>query len=210
MLHFNTLKYSVLIAMGLAAFVGFPYYYQQNQLNKDRADQIANYALIARDSAIIYKNKYDQAVTQVEAARLDNASLGKLREDLEDITSQFEGINKRLNNVESLSKVTLSAVTNLKGDLADTVIVKDSVKVDAYKFSLGDKYYSVTGIAIPSLKTIELTPSFNADISTAAFWKRKHRFFGIRFGKKEYTAQITSDNPYVKFSNYKFVLKKWK
>jgi len=205
----NSFKWIVLIATALAAFIGFPYYYQQNQINKDRVNQVTQYALIVRDSAIVYKNKYDNAVVQVETARLDNVTMSKLREDLKDITSRFDGVNKRLNNVESLSKTTLSAVTTLEGNLQDTVVVRDSVKIAAYKFSLGDQYYKVTGIATPALKRVTITPSFKANIYAITKWKRKHKVLGIRFGIKEYKSEITSDNPYLEFTDHKIVVKKW-
>lgn len=205
----NAFKWVVLAAMALAAFVGFPYYYQQNQINKDRVNQVTQYALIVRDSAIVYKNQYGNAVVQIEAARLDNVTMSKLREDLKEITSRFDGVNKRLNNVESLSKTTLVAVTTLEGEMQDTVVVKDSVQINAYKFSLGDKYYQVEGLAIPALKQVTVTPSFSATTYSITYWKRKHRVLGIRFGKKQYKSEITSDNPYLKFSDHKVVIKKW-
>jgi len=206
--HLQTLKWAIGIAIVLAALVGFPYYYKQNQLNKARLNEVVDYALIARDSAIVYKNKYNQAVTQVEASRLDKETIGKLRGDLEEITSRFDGINKKLNNVEQLSKATINAVAEFKGELADTVIVKDSIDRPAYKFEVGDQYFHVEGLAIPSLKQVTIKPTFAAEIYAATYWKRKHKFLGIRFGKKEYRSEITSDNPYLTIPKYKVVTKK--
>lgn len=206
--YFKVLQTILLIAVGLAAFVGFPYYYKQNQLNKDRVDQVTRYALIDRDSAIIYKNKYEQAVYQVETARLDKQTIKALREDLQEITSRFDGVNKRLNNVESLSKVTISAVASLQGTSQDTVLVRDSVAVAAFQFEAFDPHFRVEGVVIPTLKKVEVTPTFSANVYAVTYWKRKHKFLGMRFGKKEYRSEITSDNPYLKFSDYKVVMRK--
>jgi hypothetical protein len=184
-------------------------YYRQNQLNKDRVDQVTQYALILRDSAVVYKNKYGDAVTQVETARLDAHNMKGLKEQLEDITSRFNDINKRLANVEYASKATLSVVAKLEGVSSDTVVVVDSVEVPAFQFSAFDPYFKVEGVVIPSLKKVTVTPSFSAEVYAITYWKRKHKFLGIRFGKKQYKSEITSSNPYLKFSDYKVVTKKW-
>jgi len=205
----KSLKTIVFIAVAVAAFVGLPYYYRQAQLYKDRTEQVTQYALIARDSAIVYKNKFGDAVSQVETARLDAHNMKALKEDLAEITDRFNSINKRLANLEYASKVTLSAVTTLEGVSKDTVVMIDSVEVPAFQFSAFDQYYKVEGLVIPSLKKVTVTPSFSAEIYAVTYWKRKHKFLGIRFGRKEYKSEITSNNPYVKFSDYKVVTKKW-
>lgn len=204
----KNLRDVVIVLLGVGTLVLLPYYYNQNRLNKDRVQQVTSYALMARDSALVYKNKYDQAVVQVEAARLDKQTIASLREDLKEITDRFDGVNKRLNNVESLSKVTIAAIANLEGTATDTVIVRDSIELPAFQFQAFDPHFKVEGIVIPSLKKVEVTPSFSANIYAVTYWKRKHRFLGISFGKKEFRSEITSDNPYLKLTDYKVVTRK--
>lgn len=206
--HLKFLKWIVIAGVLLAAFVGFPYYYQQNELNKQRTSQAITFFMVARDSAILYQNKYKETVTQVEAARVDAATLSKLREDLKDITSRFDNLNKKLNNVEQLSKTTVAAVAEFSGGLVDTVVVRDSAQVAAFKFEVGDQHFQVEGLAIPSLKQVQLKPSFSAEIYAVTYWQRKRKFLGIRFGKKEYKSEITSDNPYLKVSQHRVVIRK--
>ena len=204
----KSLKYIVIGVILFITFVGFPYYYKQAQLYKDRADQVAQYALILRDSAIVYKNKYGDAVVQVETARLDAHSMKALKEDLAEITEKFNSVNKRLANLEYASKATLVAVANLEGTTTDTTVVVNSVEVPAFQFSAFDPYFKVEGLVIPSLKKVTVTPSFTAEVYAITYWKRRHKFLGISFGKKEFKSEITSNNPYLKFTDYKVVTKK--
>ena len=199
----------IIIVFGIGTLVVTPWLYSQWRKEKDRVSQVTQYALIARDSALVYKNKYDQSVTQVEAARLDNQTMKGLKKDLEEITSRFDNLNKRLNNVEQLSKVTLTAVTTLQGVAKDTVVLRDSVALPAFRFSAFDPHFKVEGIVVPSTKEVSVTPSFQANVYAVTYWKRRHSFLGVRFGRKEYKSEITSDNPYLKFSDYKVVTKKW-
>jgi hypothetical protein len=204
------IKYVVVGVLLFSTLVLLPYYYRLNTLNKDRFEQVTQYALISRDSAIIYRNKYEQAVVQVRIARLDRAAMAALREDLKnEITDRFNGVNKRLNNVEAMSKVTLTAIASLKTIATDTVILRDSIALTAWKFSAYDPYFRVDGLVYPTTKEVIVNPFFTANVYAINYWKRPHKFLGIRFGKKQYKAEITSDNPYVNFSDYKVIIRKW-
>jgi hypothetical protein len=208
MVKLEHIKVAAWLVTAFLIFGALPYYYRQARINADRVSQVVSYALSQRDSAIMYKNRYGQAVYQIQTQRLDQETMAKLRRDLVDITSRFNGLNKKLNNVEQLSQVTLTAVGNLQGSVTDTVVVRDSVSVNAFQFAAQDKWFTVTGLVIPEQKKVEVTPSFTANVYAVSYWQRK-RILGLRIGKKEYKSEITSDNPYLKFSDYKVVSKKW-
>lgn len=201
------LKISAIVVLCVGCFVVLPYVYRQNQKNKTRVDDLVAYTRIQNDSAVVYQNRYNALVYQYDVARMDQQTMAKIREELAGITGRFNNLKDKLNNVESLSKTTLSAVSEMRGTMVDTVIVRDSVPTDAWRFNVGDSLYSVSGVVIPSTKEITVTPALRAEIYQVVYWRRK-KFLFLRIGKKELKTEITSNNPYVTISGHKVITKR--
>jgi hypothetical protein len=45
----------------------------------------------------------------------------------------------------------------------------------------------------------------NAEIGVTEYWERTHKFLGIKYGKKTYHTDLSTNNPYIKISNAKSV-----
>lgn len=149
----------------------------------------------------IYKNRFGQTVHKNEALTLENNTIKELVKDgsLAQL-KQLEGLNKRMNNLEFVYRLTAKALDSVRIRLQDTTRLYvtpngDSVYYRATAFKYSDKWASFKATQL-SPDSITLKYSVTVPLTGAMFWKRKHPVLWI-FSKKEYFGEITSENPHV-------------
>lgn len=157
------------------------------------------------DTVSYYQNKLDRETARSSVIELSARNASRLRDTRElEWLRQFEGVNKRLNNVEQASKVTARVVGNFKIPLGDTTIFNfDNTMVKARKFDNKDKWLRNWGIVLPDTVVSHVT--MDVPIESAIFWQRKHKFLGMRFGKKLWTSEAASPNPYAHITENKII-----
>jgi hypothetical protein len=178
---------------------------RQLQTVKEERDQAIDYTLQKDDSIQYLKTKNGQVSAKAYVQELTIRNLKKLSEskDLAWI-KQFEGVHKRLNNVEQATKLTADVVGNFKIPLRDTTIINlDSSVTKAHTFNNKDKWFPIKGIIFTD--SITTTSKIPVPLESILLWERPHRFLGIRFGKKSWSNQTSSPNPYVKITDNKIV-----
>jgi hypothetical protein len=183
---------ALILIMGAIIFFG----YRQNHRLRLERDQAISFDLARQDTVKQIRQENGKLVSQVEVQDLTIRNTRQLQSD-ERLTwiTQFESVNKRLNNVEQASRFTAKVVANFKIPLRDTTIVMaDSTVQHIRTFDNHDEWVRVSGVIMPD--TIEVIPYVKIQIKAVLLWERKHKFLGIRFGKKEYFAEGMTDNPY--------------
>lgn len=162
----------------------------------------------SNDTAQFYKNQYGKQVATIEALELSVRTMRDLKDQLAPLTSQFEGINKRMTNLEMLANATFKATKKFDLQAKDSIIyLADSTRVTVWAFSEKDPHFSLDGYVVPEFKRVVATPSFNADFTAALISKRK-KVLGIRIGRKVERFELTSTNPYIQITDIKFYKKK--
>lgn len=187
----------LVMAMGAAIFL----LTKQNKRLRLEKNQAISFDLARQDTIKIIRNENGKLSARIEVEDLTNRNLRALREDdrLFWIT-QLDIVNKRMNNVEQVSRTTARVVGNFKIPLRDTTIfVNDSLPQRVRTFDNHDKWLRVSGIITPD--TIEVVPFVNIEIKTVIVWQRKHKLLGIRFGKKQYFGESVTENPYATITN---------
>src|SRR5690554_3066904 len=164
-------------------------------------DQAIQYSLAKDDSIQYLQTKLGQAAAKSKVQDLTINNLRRLQEDKELAwIRQIEGVNRRLNNVEQISSTTAQAVGSFKMGLRDSIIYADEdvSKVNPISvsfFSFEDNWANIKGYFADSAYISDLR--IDLKLQSVVYWERKHRFLGIRFGKKQWFQQTTTDNPYV-------------
>lgn len=158
--------------------------------------QAVKFATATSDSVTHYRNKAGIITARAQVLEL---SLG-LTQDLVSsqrlaFVKQFEGVSKRLKNLEMATSTTavLAASWRLHG--RDTTISRaingrdtlETVRFYSYSDSLNSAV--LIGDSL-SLKII-------VPIQSALFWQRPKKFLGIRYGRKKWVSDVASTNPFV-------------
>jgi cell division protein FtsL len=193
---------------------------------KEEKNQLIDYNLTKSDSLKYYKSKDGQEVAVAPIIDLTTRNARALQTDERvGFVKKFKGVNKRLNNVEEASRTEAIAkgkfkmnivggkeVSDWSGVVTGTVTPSDSseftffVNEDAESprtFNNNDKWFNIKGTITKD--SIEVIPYVPIPLEEVRIWERKHKLLGIRFGRKIYTSQITSPNPYVKIISHEVI-----
>jgi hypothetical protein len=169
---------------------------QVDKLRNEKNQAIA-YIKAGNDSTTYYRNAHGIEVAKNEVLDLTVRNAKDLQDD-ERLAwiRNFESVNKRLNNIEQASRTTMQIVGDFKIPLGDTTIVNiDSTITRARKFDNHNEWFRIKGIVTSD--SIVTTPYIPVPLESVIVWERKHKFLGIRFGKKQYSSETSSPNPYV-------------
>lgn len=202
------LKYAKWIGIGIIlflAFIALPYFYNKTQKLKADNEELVKYSNAQDDVNKIYLNKLNQQVTETQTLRLSQKNMAALQEDFKDLSDKFEGIKKNLKNVENVTRMTVEAVGNFEIPTSEPRIdttLNESVR----DFDNGDQWMRVKG-RITDQRILIDTLSVPVPIDLVTYWRRKKILF-LRIGRKEYSTSATSENPYVKITNLKSVVKR--
>jgi hypothetical protein len=185
---------AVIVALGTLLFLSE----QRSQTRKVSWDQAVNFNLAATDSLKTYKTDKGKLVAVVETQELTIRNLQKMQDDPRvSWIKEIEAVNKRLNNVEQVSQFTAKVVANFKIPLRDTTILVNDSTFKVRTFDNHDEWLRVSGVVTPD--TIEVIPFVKVNIKSVLLWERERwpgKKFGLKIGKKNYTAHGTTDNPY--------------
>lgn len=173
-------------------------------------DQLVQVASDSGRVARTYINLFGKEVSRNKVLSLSALNAKDLRSTQELAwLNQFEGVNKKLNNLDAALRLQAQYNQTLKIKTRDTVILSaggpgDST-VRARLFSYKDQYNVITGVT--SGDTTLLTAKIIMPIEGAVYWKRKHKFIfeKWRFGRKEYSSELTSKNPFVHITGHEFI-----
>jgi len=149
----------------------------------------------------VYKNRLNNVISRNEAVTLENRTIRQMVKDgdLGEL-KQLEGLNKRMNNLEFVYKITARALDSVRIRLQDTTRLYvdtngDSVYYRSTSFKYSDKWTSFKGVQV-SPDSLSLTYSVTAPMTGAMFWKRKHPILWV-FSKKEFFGEVYCENPHV-------------
>jgi hypothetical protein len=167
----------------------------------DERDQAISYNNSRGDSIDYLTNKLGQETARTFVQDLTIRNIYKMRED-ERLSwiKNFEGVNKRMSNLEQASRTTASIVAEFKMSLGDTTIINfqgDTTK--ARKFDNHDKWFSLKGIVLPD--TIIAKLSLDVPLQSVIYLgKRTKKILFFRVGPRVRFFETTSANPYVKIT----------
>lgn len=167
----------------------------------EERDQAVSFTL-AKDDTIQYlttKNGQISAQTHVQELTIRNMRRLQSDERLSWIRN-FEGINKRMSNLESATRTTAVAVANFKIPLGDTtIIMPDSTKVHARTFDNHNEWYRIKGFVAGD--TLVTTPEVTVPLESVIYLgKRTKKILFFRVGPREVLSETTSPNPFVKIT----------
>ena len=162
------------------------------------------YAKTQKANATTYQNKYNRETVKTSVLDLSLYNAKELIDtERMGFISQFNGINKRLNNLVQATNTTALFVRSWKLPLRDTVLHSspfggrgvDSTIVKAQAFAYMDSLNTIRGIIYGN----EIFPivEIKVPIQRVDYWERK-KILGLRIGRKQWYSDVTSTNPFVK------------
>jgi|GEM_PF-5034020 hypothetical protein len=169
------------------------------QLHTERQQALA-FANAEKSTTSFYINKLGRETTKSQILDLSLSNARQLQNnDRLKFIAQFDGINKRLNNLDEVSQAHLQIIKDWKLPLRDTVLLSvDSTllptKVFAYKDSLNSIRGTITG------KVIQPRIEITVPLQGVMYWQR-NKILGLRIGRKKWFSDITSTNPFVKIKS---------
>lgn len=209
------LKVYSLIGLGIviiiALFIGQEARIARLQKEKDQA---ISYSLADQKGLQWYKNKFEQEVAKVEMIELSNRNAAALKEDKDlKFLKLFNGLNSRLNNLESATSTTAEFHSIWDMPVSDTSIyvfnpevggitLPDSSLVPARWFQYEDSLNLATGIITGNMAKLDLL--IVVPLYEVQYWQRE-RFLGLRIGRKRWYSDVTSTNPNVRIIRHRSV-----
>lgn len=199
------IKLLIIAAFALAACVAI-ISWQKGRIDRlrEEREQAITFAATESNTTEFYKNKADRETARAGVLEL---SLRNTRELIENerlnFVRQFDGVNRRLNNLEQVSHSTAQVVASWKLPLRDTIILNlDSTRTPAKFFTYTDSLNHISGI----VSGTEIIPriQITVPLQGAVFWQRK-KFLGLRIGRKRWYSDITSTNPNVRITKHEFI-----
>lgn len=179
---------------------------QRQRINtlSDERDQALNFAAGDPEQLTYYKNKAEQETAR---AQLLDLSLSNMRELIHDerlsFVKQFEGVNKRVSNVEQAQQTTAQVVREWKLPLRDTFLLNiDSTLLPGKTFNYRDSLNVISGTIIGN----EINPKIEITVPLqgVVYWERK-KVLGLRIGKKKWFSDISSTNPYARVTRHELI-----
>lgn len=196
----NTIIF-ILVVVAMTAFI----IRQKNTIDRLKVEKREAIEYAKNDSSVVvwYRNKLNLEVSKVGVL---NLSLSNTRQLLEterlNFVKTFDGVNKRLNNLEHASQTTLEAVGNFRMGLKDSTLRVDDSSMTVRKFDNNNGWFHISGYV--ARDTIIVHPQFNMTMQSVLYWKRK-KILGLRIGRKEYFKETTSLNPFVHITRDEFI-----
>lgn len=178
-------------------------YFREKMISaENERDEAVVVATDQMGKTVHYINLYNQEVAKSQALEISEGNWKRLKEtDGLKFLKQIGGLRKDYKNLEEAAsfgvgfnlgmvEITPFEVTQEDG------IIGISKCPPLFKWEYKDAYNDLYAIVTDTPKLDIRVP-----IETALYWERKHRFLGIRFGKKEWTREATSPNKLVKIDS---------
>ncbi len=209
----STIMVVLVLATIASAWLG-NHYRRKFKNQKEETESLILFQSELQREVETYRNKYDQAVARNEAIKFETATIKELVKKGElQYLKQFEGLNKRLNNLESTMQTNAEVIKTFGTDLGDTIIyINDSVANQVETFHFKDDYLEAKGLIYQdSLRMENLV--MQVPLNQVVYWERQHwKLFGKRrgwlpkwFSKKKYISEVTSPNPDVSITELSFL-----
>ena len=150
----------------------------------------------------VYKSRDGQMVTRNEAVSIENKTLKQIIKDGQfSQVKNLEGLNKRMNNLETLYQLSLTVQDSLRLKLQIELkkyIAEngDTVLFQATNFKYSDKWSNFKASQVTPDSADFIYTVSTGDVTGAFYWKRKHPILWV-FSKKEYWGEVTAENPHV-------------
>lgn len=168
------------------------------------------------DTVRHYKDLYQTEHAQVQIEINSHAAENAMHRQLVDSIIKADGIKYK--QLQSYSKMTMHAgggftvpliplggnTAQVSGEDSDnSYTIAPNGLPDIREFTWGDGFMHVTGIVFPD--SVNITWSLDESFTTTSYWKRKHHFLGIGWGKKIYYFDATCNNPNVSITGLKAI-----
>lgn len=168
--------------------------YQAEKKDKDNVIQLTS----GKDLIIKkYQNSNNNLVVRASQLEFENKTVKKLAEEGQ-LTwlKEFEGVKKNMKNLESAYRLQARAADSVGARLEKLRLTYinddgDTIVYQGVKFNYQDKYTALKAKQVTP-DSIVVTYNIKVPLSGAVFWKRK--WF---LGKKQYQAEMMSENPSV-------------
>jgi hypothetical protein len=171
---------------------------------KEERKQVIDFSNSQKQQLTYYQNKLERETAKVGVLNLTlNSARDLINNERLAFVQQFNGVNKRLNNLEQVSRTTALVVSEWRIPLRDTVLVNiDSTLTTARVFSYADSLNRVSGIIVGD----QITPKIEimVPLQGVVYWERR-KILGLRIGRKKWFSDITSTNPAVKIKEHEVI-----
>jgi hypothetical protein len=182
----------------LVSFIFTNHLLDQVKKLKEERNQLINFANSENQEIEFYQNKFNQEVAKVSQLEINLKTLREIK-DNEKLAffKEFDGLKKRLGNLEHATVINTRTVNNFKTNFYDTTVVNVNLDsalrvVKAFKWS--DKYSSLNGYVTKD--SLHVTKQqVDVPLKAVAYWDRK--WF---LGKKHWYFEAKSDNPNAKIT----------
>lgn len=192
-------KVLLILFLCLIFFCGFQYRMIGN-LKAERDSYKTNTETLLQECHT-YKVRDSLSAAKVGTLELSIKEFERYRAEDAGIINDLKAKNRDL---ERLSKTQAQTIIELRAQPKDTVVMIDSVKVDAKAVECGDKWYSFQGIVTDDdfwgqvSVNEELLVSETVRYKKILWWKTKRI--------KDRELNIASKNPYTKINNIEFLM----
>ena len=147
-----------------------------------------------------YKIDSTKSASVVRGMQLSIGDYEKYRKsDLETISN----LNLKIRDIESVSKSKLGVYAKIVSELQDTLVVKDSLLIEAKKVSMNDGYVDFNGVIVGDT----LTADFNTEVglNQTFYTTYKWKFLWWRGPIKDIRQVIVTDNPHVELKYLEYI-----
>lgn len=109
--------------------------------------------------------------------------------------AQIKKLNVKVESLQSAAKQNLEVKADIKADIKDTLVVRDTVTIRLKKVEMNTPYLQVNGMIEDNRLTGKIFLPVN--LYQAIWVEHKHRFLWWKWGVKAVHQTISSDNPHV-------------
>lgn len=204
----NLKMYAILggtiVLLGLA--LGFMW--DKLQQVKTERNQAIEFNNAREDSLVYYRNGMGQEIARNAVLDLTLRNIQRLRSD-ERVSwiSKFDGVNKRLNNLESATRTVAQAigiftipVASVPEDTLDWATwLNDSTWAGPQHIRTFDNHNEWIRVRGTITDSVVVRVDAYVPIENVVFWQRK-KVVGLRIGRKHWFSETSSSNPYVKIT----------
>lgn len=161
----------------------------------------------------VERNNTEALFSSIEHYQIDSAKKASVVRGLQLSIDDYEkyrksdletigGLKLKIKNIESVSKTKLGVYAQIVSELQDTLVVKDSLLVEAKKVSMNDGYLDFNGVIVGDTLTADF--STEVELNQAFYTTYKWKFLWWKGPVKDIRQVIVTNNPHVelKYSEY--------
>lgn len=171
--------------------------------NKKKLIQSENIAVHQFDSVKYFNDLYNNEHANVEQLSASKDVITAFfSKKIDSISKELNIKKKQIKGITNSSLVVSDRVITKTNYIHDTTIAEQElINWSGYYFTWADTFATINGY-VDSFNT-QVVYSINVPLTYTKYWKRKHKFLGIRFGRKIYFMDAFSENKQVHIKNLK-------